>query len=186
MWTVFVRTFSDNSTFPGGSEFTKSMKSLAGTVMAPSSSTFAGTQQLIPTSRLVAVRRKRPESVRRRTLPRIGKLPLVETPRPAIPNPRRGREHPYTRHVHKRGSLSTRRDALSTLACLHLAHSDFVARAALSRRTGAPGEPRRLGGNRRCRPSRARSSRSHVTPSSDRARPAPHRSGGAVPRSLRA
>ena len=85
--TVFVRTLRESSTLPGGSELTKSMKSFAGTVMAPSSSTFAGTQQLIPTSRLVAVSLRRPASVRRRTLPRIGRLPRVETPRPAIPNP---------------------------------------------------------------------------------------------------
>jgi len=85
--TVFVRTFSESSTLPGGSELTKSMNSLAGTVIAPSSSTFAGTQQLMPTSRLVAVRRRRPESVRSRTLPRMGRLPLVETPLPAIPSP---------------------------------------------------------------------------------------------------
>src|SRR5438445_5332586 len=40
MCTVFVRTLSESSTDPGGNEFTKSMKSFAGTVIAPSSSTF--------------------------------------------------------------------------------------------------------------------------------------------------
>lgn len=74
------------------------MKSLAGTVMAPSSSTFAGTQQLIPTSRLVAVRRRRPESVRSRTFPRIGRLPRVETLAP------RSRAHAPSSLVNKRPS----------------------------------------------------------------------------------
>ena len=39
-------------------------------------------------------------------------------------NIRHRREHLYARHVHKRGSLSTRQEPLSTLGCLHLTHSD--------------------------------------------------------------
>ena len=83
-----VRTLSDISIGPGGSEFTKSLNSFAGTVIAPSSSTLAGTQQFTPISRLVAVSFSRPPSVFRRTLPRIGRVPRVETPRPTIARPR--------------------------------------------------------------------------------------------------
>jgi len=87
-WIVLVRTFSAISIGPGGREFTKSVKSFAGTVIAPSSSIFAGTQQLTPISRFVAVSLSRPLSVLRSTLPRMGSVPLVETPRPTIDRPR--------------------------------------------------------------------------------------------------
>jgi hypothetical protein len=73
--------------FPAGRLFTKSVNSFAGTVIAPSSSTFAGTQQFTPISRLVAVSFNRPASVRRRTLLRIGSVPRVETARPTIWSP---------------------------------------------------------------------------------------------------
>ena len=86
--TVLVRTLSAMSIGPAGSELTKSVNSLAGTVIAPSSSIFAGTQQFTPISRLVAVSFSRPPSVLTRTFPRIGRVPRVETPRPTIERPR--------------------------------------------------------------------------------------------------
>jgi len=63
------------------------MKVRAGTVVAPSSSTLAPIQQLIPTSRLVAESFSRPASVARSTLPSTGSVERGETARPTMLRP---------------------------------------------------------------------------------------------------
>src|SRR5690348_16877516 len=77
-WTVLVRTMRDISAGAGASGFTKSVKGFAGTVIDASSSIVAGTQALMRAWRFVAVSFRRPFSVLRSTLPRIGRLPRVE------------------------------------------------------------------------------------------------------------
>jgi hypothetical protein len=67
-----------------------SVKRRAGTVVDPSSSIMAGTHRLIPISRSVAERRRRPSSVASRILLVIGRVlrALEATPLPTMPRPR--------------------------------------------------------------------------------------------------
>ncbi len=71
-----------------GSELTSSVRSLAGTVISPSSVTLPGTQQLIPISRLVAVSFSPAFSVLSRTLASTGRVARLLTARPTTPSPR--------------------------------------------------------------------------------------------------
>jgi hypothetical protein len=70
-----------------GSELINSVKSLAGTVIAPSFSTLAPIQQLMAISRFVADSLRRESSVAMRTLFVIGKVVLVATALPTILRP---------------------------------------------------------------------------------------------------
>ena len=66
----------------------ESVKSLAGTVIAPSASILPGTQYVIPISRFVAVSLRPASSVLRRTLARTGRVLRDETARLATARPR--------------------------------------------------------------------------------------------------
>src|SRR3990172_2758876 len=72
--SFWVRTFRCISTRSLGKVDTRSVNVRAGTVVEPSSSTFAPIQQLIPTSRLVAESRRRPSSVATRTFASTGSV----------------------------------------------------------------------------------------------------------------
>lgn len=76
------------STLSMGKELINSVRSPAGTVIAPSSSTLAPIQQLIAISRLVVTNFKRDWSVTSMTLLVIGKVVLVATALPTMLNPR--------------------------------------------------------------------------------------------------
>jgi hypothetical protein len=71
-----------------GNDATKSVRSLAGTVISPSSVTLPGTQQLIPISRLVAVSLSPAFSVLRSTFARTGRVARLLTARLTVARPR--------------------------------------------------------------------------------------------------
>src|SRR5512147_3046721 len=75
-------------TSAAGSELTNSVKRRDGLVVAPSSWILAGTQQVMPISRLVAERRRRPFSAESRMLERIGRVLRVETAWLTVESPR--------------------------------------------------------------------------------------------------
>ena len=83
----WVRTLNSISMRSAGKELTKSMSRRAGTVIAPSSSTWAPIQQLIPISRSVAESLRRPSSVANMTLLSTGSVLRVATARPTVANP---------------------------------------------------------------------------------------------------
>ena len=88
--TVTIKVHEPNHPLmkPFGSEFTNSPSRRAGTVVAPSSSTFACTQQVIAMSRLVAASLRRASSVASRTLLVTGSGLRLATARPTMPRPR--------------------------------------------------------------------------------------------------
>ncbi len=86
-FSVCVRTTSSMSTRSAGSAPTRSTNVRAGTVVAPSSSTFAPIQQVMPISRLVAESFKRPWSVASRMLLSTGNVERVATARPTTDKP---------------------------------------------------------------------------------------------------
>ena len=71
-----------------GSDMTRSVSSLAGTVISPSASTLPGTQQLMPISRLVAVSFRPLSSVLSRTFASTGSVARLLTARLTTPRPR--------------------------------------------------------------------------------------------------
>ena len=81
------RTTISMSIRSGCIEFTQSVSSRAGRVIAPLSSTCAPSQQLTPTSRLVAASFRRLSSVLSRMLPRTGSVLREETARPTMDRP---------------------------------------------------------------------------------------------------
>ena len=84
---VWVRTLSDISTCLSASVPTSSVKVRAGTVVEPSSWILAPIQQVMPSSRLVAERRKRPSSVATNTLASTGRVLRVDTARETMLRP---------------------------------------------------------------------------------------------------
>ena len=78
---LWVRTLSDISTRSLGRVLIRSVKVRAGTVVEPSSSILAPIQQVMPSSRLVADRRRRPSSVATRTFESTGRVLRGETAR---------------------------------------------------------------------------------------------------------
>ena len=84
---VCVRSDNSMSICPAGNEFTNSVRSRAGTVILPSSSTRAPIQQLMPISKLVAASRNRPPSDSSRMLARTGSVDLLATARPTVTRP---------------------------------------------------------------------------------------------------
>src|SRR3990170_2574306 len=88
MCRVCVRTTRAISTLSLGMVLTRSTSVAAGAVVEPSSSTLAPIQQVIPISRLVAERRRRPPSVASRILLSTGSVLRREAARLTTPRPR--------------------------------------------------------------------------------------------------
>src|SRR5690242_13282734 len=91
-WSLTFRLCPDGCnasvTSVGGSVLTKSVSRRDGLVVPPSSWMLAGTQQVMPISRLVAERRRRPFSAASRILERIGSVLRVETAWLTVESPR--------------------------------------------------------------------------------------------------
>jgi len=86
-WTLMVRTLSSISMRPACIELTQSVRRRAGRVTAPSSSIWLPSQQLTPTSRLVAASFRRSSSVLNRMLLSTGNVLREETARPTMDRP---------------------------------------------------------------------------------------------------
>ena len=86
--SVWVRGLRVSATASLGRVLTRSTIVRAGTVMEPSSVIWQGIQQVMPSSRLVALRRRRPSSVASSTLPSTGKVVRGATARETMLRPR--------------------------------------------------------------------------------------------------